>query len=1156
MPGDIDADRSPGFPGWVWAIAWASLLTSVPACGRPGRPEARSGVPAAPAPVAPTHPVSGGPPPPGVPPADQPRTSAEIVARAEPSVALLVGRQGSGTGFLVGRGLLVTNAHVLDGEIVQNVEVRFPSAPEGRRGPYHAELVDQDPARDLSFLAVPTDLPPLELARGHVFRKGEDVLVIGNPGLGPRQVLENAVSRGVLSTRTEIDDRPFDQLSLAVNPGNSGGPVLDAFGRVVGVVTLKGSAGESLTFSVPVEDLIAATDRAAAATARRDGPAATAGVTAVRYGWSAGQTYVYSVRAQFRVVRGVQVLEGSSLYTVKEAGPDRVTIAHRGWLTTRRTGAEDNATTVSGPGEPRAVTLQLDRLGHVLDGHGETPVGLLGDLSTLIIEPLPEHPEPAWEQTQTVAIQTKTVQGGRSASPPGLPSLFADRFRSPLRDRLGPRSGGLPGLRPSPRGPRFGLPRPAPAPAPVEVTTYPAHELTRYRLSRGPGGEPQVVKEYRLQTEARVAGEPRLAMTGDGLITFDPEQGLPREVRFRGQIVENDENITLRVPFELTCRLLAGPERQQAMIVPVLTPLALRPIAPEQLDRDLADLKKPEDGPRRDAAHRLAEGSPIEGRRAEVARALEGLLDDHRGPTNVEAIRALGVWGDARSRGPLIRRLQDPRYGSRPELLEALARLGPDPQAAEAMAGCLGIFGLDAARYLRALGPAAEPAALRVAQGSGPPGARAEACRVLGQIGTPVCVPPLSELAGKRAEGDLVRAAGDGVRQIRERWPDEAALQLQLAALQATDENVARDAAVRLAQAAPREPMQAAVARALVDRLGHIGNDDTQLRVLRALGAWGTVEQRPAVLAKVADKGFSAWREAVPIALKLGPPDEATARILAGRLAEDARLIGEGWKELGPVAEPVVLAAYEQGDGNRKRELCPILAAIGTEKSLPLLEAAALDRSIPFLDGAAREALTAIQARTDPSGLDGLLATIDTKDIFRRGDALRRLLTLRPTAETRPRVARLLESYLDPREAFGQEELYKALGAWGDAQTPARLLALLQDRQNRHWRAAADALVDLRPSAEMLRAVTDRLPDDPNGVGAALRRVPAAAEPVLRDIVAQGNDLRVRAEACRLLGPIGTPASLTALEPLAAQAGLEQVAQAAAEALKAIERRN
>ena len=67
-------------------------------------------------------------------------------------------------------------------------------------------------------------------------------------------------------------------------------------------------------------------------------------------------------------------------------------------------------------------------------------------------------------------------------------------------------------------------------------------------------------------------------MTGDGLITFDSGQGLPREVRFQGQMVENDENVTVRVPFELTCRLLAGREREQAMIVPVLPMLALRPI--------------------------------------------------------------------------------------------------------------------------------------------------------------------------------------------------------------------------------------------------------------------------------------------------------------------------------------------------------------------------------------------------------------------------------------------------------------------------------------------------------------------------------------------------------------------------------------------------
>ena len=358
---------------------------------------------------------------------------------------------------------------------------------------------------------------------------------------------------------------------------------------------------------------------------------------------------------------------------------------------------------------------------------------------------------------------------------------------------------------------------------------------------------------------------------------------------------------------------------------------------------------------------------------------------------------------------------------------------------------------------------------------------------------------------------------------------------------------------MRFAQVAPREPFRDAIAQALVDRLGRAGTAAPPLWVLRTLGVWGTVEQRPAVLATIADKGFFAWREAVPIALKLGSPDEATARTLADRRAEDAHLIGESWKSLGPVAEPVVLEAFEQDDGNRKRELCEVLAAIGTERSLPILKAAAGDRSIPFLDGAARKALAAVRARTDPAGLDGLLAALNTREIFRRGNAQKRSSTVRPTTET-PRGWPACSSRSSIPARPSARRSSTGIAVWGDDQTPAKLLVLLQDKQNRHWRAA-NALVDLRPSAETLRAIVDRLPDDPR-VGTALRRVPEAAEPVLRDDVTHGNNLRVRIEACRLLGSIGTPASLATLEPLAAQAGIDQVAQAADEALKAIEGRN
>jgi S1-C subfamily serine protease len=191
-------------------------------------------------------------------------STADIVERCEPSIALLKGVTSTGTGFLVGPNLMATAAHVIDGEPMASLEVRFPSAPEGRRGPHRASLLYEDPKRDLAFLAVETDLPPLVLAPRYEYRKGDDVTVIGNPGIGDGVVLENAIARGVMSTRTTLDGQVFYQLSIAINPGNSGGPVIDPGGRVIGVANLKTTEQEALAFSVPVEDVRVALGRLAA----------------------------------------------------------------------------------------------------------------------------------------------------------------------------------------------------------------------------------------------------------------------------------------------------------------------------------------------------------------------------------------------------------------------------------------------------------------------------------------------------------------------------------------------------------------------------------------------------------------------------------------------------------------------------------------------------------------------------------------------------------------------------------------------------------------------------------------------------------------------------------------------------------------------------
>ena len=197
-------------------------------------------------------------------------TTEQVAAKCEASVGFVSGPSSSGTGFLVADGLLATNAHVIDSTPPDQIQITFPAAPELDRGPILGRVVYFDPARDLAILRVSTRLRPLKTASNHQFRRGQDVVVIGNPGLGNGRSLECVVSRGVLGSKIVEDNQPFYQLSGSVNPGNSGGPALDLSGEVVGVVTLKASKQEGLGFCIPAPDLA----RAIGATSTQPEPSA------------------------------------------------------------------------------------------------------------------------------------------------------------------------------------------------------------------------------------------------------------------------------------------------------------------------------------------------------------------------------------------------------------------------------------------------------------------------------------------------------------------------------------------------------------------------------------------------------------------------------------------------------------------------------------------------------------------------------------------------------------------------------------------------------------------------------------------------------------------------------------------------------------------
>jgi len=185
-------------------------------------------------------------------------SSDQLFEKACPSIVLIKAGRGSGTGFCVARpGLILTNAHVLAGEDIVEVRAfRLENGKSVRLPNLSGEVIyrsDQDDVAALQLRDPPPSLSPLDLVPESP-RPGEKVFAIGNPGFG-LQILEQSISEGIISSNNRRFDRHnYLQHTAAVNPGNSGGPLLNEKCQVVGMITLKANL-EGVSFAIPAEDL-------------------------------------------------------------------------------------------------------------------------------------------------------------------------------------------------------------------------------------------------------------------------------------------------------------------------------------------------------------------------------------------------------------------------------------------------------------------------------------------------------------------------------------------------------------------------------------------------------------------------------------------------------------------------------------------------------------------------------------------------------------------------------------------------------------------------------------------------------------------------------------------------------------------------------------
>jgi S1-C subfamily serine protease len=169
--------------------------------------------------------------------------------------------RGAGTGMVLSAdGDILTNNHVVEG--AQKVRVTF----EGEKAPRDADVIGTDPVSDVAIIKVrnASGLNTVTLGRSSSLSVGDDVIAIGN---ALALVGGNTVTRGIVSALERSVDDPTENLQhliqtdAAINSGNSGGPLVDARGEVVGMNTIvirdsgSGAPVESIGFAISIDSI-------------------------------------------------------------------------------------------------------------------------------------------------------------------------------------------------------------------------------------------------------------------------------------------------------------------------------------------------------------------------------------------------------------------------------------------------------------------------------------------------------------------------------------------------------------------------------------------------------------------------------------------------------------------------------------------------------------------------------------------------------------------------------------------------------------------------------------------------------------------------------------------------------------------------------------
>ena len=173
----------------------------------------------------------------------------ELVARFRLSIAQIITRDGTGTGFVYDpSGLIATNAHVVENRSRVTVVLNGEE--------YQGQVLNRNEDADLAVVKVSGDsnFTAIELGNAGRVALGEDVMALGFP-LSSQLGDDLTVTKGIVSARRQFESYEYFQTDAALNPGNSGGPLLNRDGDVIGVITFGIAEAEGVAFALSVDEL-------------------------------------------------------------------------------------------------------------------------------------------------------------------------------------------------------------------------------------------------------------------------------------------------------------------------------------------------------------------------------------------------------------------------------------------------------------------------------------------------------------------------------------------------------------------------------------------------------------------------------------------------------------------------------------------------------------------------------------------------------------------------------------------------------------------------------------------------------------------------------------------------------------------------------------